>query len=81
MNSNTFEADWINFNQFGYTCPYCWTRTNKDGKPRKNAKNLEHRHGNDMKSYNNREESRSSHCPILKGNIEILITDNTKRLF
>ena len=81
MDKNTFEASWINKHQFGYTCPFCWTRVNKDGKPRKNAKNLEHRHGNDLRSYDNRNEFRSSHCPIVGGEIEILITDGTKRLY
>ena len=81
VNLNTFKATWVNKHQFGYTCPYCWTRVNKNGKPRKNAKNLEHIHGNDLRSYDNRIEARSSHCPIIKGEIDIHITDETKRLY
>jgi len=73
-----FIADWINNSQFGYTCPFCFVKVNKDGRPRKNSKNLVHRHGS-CGNLENRIEDRSPHCPYLKGNIQIEINSNTLR--
>lgn len=75
---NTFNADYITKHQFAYTCPYCWNRYNKNGQPRKNAVNIQHRHGS-CSNISNREESRSSHCPIILGEVKILINDDTIR--
>lgn len=76
---NIYNADWISKKQFAYTCPYCWTKVKKDGKPYKNARNIQHIHGS-CGDLSNRTESRSSHCPIVSENVEILITDSTKKI-
>ena len=73
---NTFVAEFITEKQFAYKCPYCWTKYNFDGRPRKNAKNRYHYHGSNG-CLENRIEERSSHCEIVKGNIKILIDDST----
>lgn len=74
---NTFVADFVDKIHIGYTCPYCWKKVNKDGKPRKNAKNLVHLHGSNG-NLENRVESRASHCGL--GEVEIIINDNTKKI-
>ena len=75
---NTFNADYITKYQFAYTCPYCWDKYNRDGKPRKNAVNIQHRHGS-CGNTSNRVESRSSHCSITSGEVKIIINDDTIR--
>lgn len=75
---NIYNADLITKHSIYYTCPYCWNKYNRDGKPRKNAVNIQHHHGS-CGNKANREECRSSHCPIQKGEIIIIINDDTVR--
>jgi len=57
------EASVIDQIHFFFDCPFCKGR---------------HQHGS-CGDFNNRVESRSSHCQKWRGNFEIHITDNTKR--
>ena len=77
MNSNTFVADYVDSVHFAYTCTYCWTHVNKDGRPRKNARNIQHRHGS-CGNLENRIEGRMSHCKL--GEVNIIINDTTKKI-
>lgn len=79
MNSNTFVADYVDKVHIAYTCPYCWSRVNKDGRPRKNAVNIQHRHGS-CGDLSNRIENRGSHCSF-SSNVDIIINDTTKKVF
>jgi hypothetical protein len=73
-------AEWISTKKFSYTCPYCWSKVNKDGRPSKNAINLTHTHNNADGKTHNQVFNKMSHCPIQEGNIDIHITDKTKRV-
>ena len=75
---NIYNADLITKHHIYYTCPYCWNKYNRDGKPRKNAVNIQHRHGS-CGNLENREECRLSHCPIQPGEVIIMINDDTIR--
>ena len=79
MNSNTYEADWIDKIHFAYTCPFCWTKVNRDGRPRKNARNIQHIHGSNQ-DLSNRIEQRSPHHDCPNGDVYIIINDNTKKI-
>jgi len=71
-------AKTIDLETFAYECPVCWTMYKKNGEPSLRAKRVIHRHGSGG-SLVNRVESRGSHCKDHQHNIEIHITDETKR--
>ena len=77
--SGTFHADFVSKTHFAYTCPYCWTKINKNGKPRKNATNIQHFHGS-CGDLINRVENRGSHCSISGFNVDVVIDDDTKKI-
>lgn len=76
IENGIFIAEYCNKVHFGYMCPYCFTKYNKDGKPSKRSKNIVHFHGS-CGNTENRTETRSSHCPHVKGEVSIIINENT----
>lgn len=73
-------AEWISEKQVCYICPYCWSKITKDGRPYKNAINLRHIHANVGGNTSNQIINKMSHCPIIDGNINIHVTDYTRRV-
>jgi len=69
MENNYIIASWVNGVHFGYICPSCSL-----GK----LKSVEHRHGSGN-NFKNRIESRSRHCLVNRGDIDIIINDTTIR--
>ena len=63
-----------------FECPFCYSRYNLNGKPRKGAKRVTHIHGNagDME---NRCEHRGGHCRYENRDFLIKITDKTEKFY
>lgn len=77
------QAETINPIQFSYECPFCYSRTKKDGNPYARAKPLKHYHGSNG-DLSNRTEYRTAHCKYIPreySSVEfvIQITDATIR--
>jgi len=64
-----------------FVCPFCKVKYNKNGNPRKNAKNVVHNHGT-TGSKNNEYGPKNYHCDILGSNYakKILETKDYKFL-
>ncbi len=72
-----------------YKCPFCWTNQKgrqfnskyfKNGKEAVGRFPTTHHHGNETQKLDNFTTSRSSHCSFVKGNIDLIINDSTKRV-
>lgn len=72
-------ADSIDKTHIKFTCPHCFSKYKKNGEPYKRAKNLVHTHGSNN-DLSNRRETRVHHGKRYGDEVEILITDETKRL-
>lgn len=72
------KAQFINKYQFGFKCPFCFTKYKKNGDPYKNAKHIIHKHGSNG-NLNNRVEHRFSHCYNNKSDFLIEINNETIR--
>ena len=83
MNSKKIievHCDSIDYEHLYITCPFCYSRYNKDGTPSKNAKRVVHIHKSN-EDFSNRIEQRIPHCPTKKRNyiFNIVIDDKTER--
>ena len=77
-------ANTISPKKLEYECPFCWSSLKKNGQPTKRARRLTHTHGNgsdDHADLSNRIEFRSTHCPVVREDVYIHITDETRRTF
>lgn len=77
------QAETINPIQFSYKCPFCYSKTKKNGQPYTGAKPLYHYHGSDG-DLSNRTEYRMSHCKYIPKEYSVIefvihITDDTIR--
>lgn len=78
------NADEINSVHIRFTCPFCYTKYLKSGKPSVTAKYKIHLHGS-ANNLENRFEDRIAHCVVPENvpkvilNFMIAITDRTKR--
>jgi hypothetical protein len=80
-------AEEITPNKVIYKCEFCYDSYKKNGKPRKNAKNIYHSHGNPLKKDNNQVLDRIVHClgpgkeefQKKYSGVKIYVTDETKR--
>jgi len=64
MSTKLYYAEYVDECQFGYKCDMCPNY---------------HCHGNCLDYKTNRKEDRSSHCENMKGEVEIVIDENTVR--
>ncbi len=72
-------AKTIDLETFAYECPVCWSVYKKNGEPSLRAKRVVHRHGSEG-ILSNRIENRIIQCKDHIQNIEIHITDETRRI-
>jgi len=72
-------AKTIDLETFAYDCRDCWTIYKKNGEPSLRGKPVEHKHGSEG-ILSNRVENRISLCKTHNKNIEIHITDETRRI-
>lgn len=84
-----FIATKITTKKIYYTCPFCFTNSSgkvfqsqefKNGKLAVGRKPTIHHHGNETGKLDNFTTSRSSHCSIINGNVEIIINDTTLKI-
>jgi hypothetical protein len=73
-------AKFVNNYQFGFECPFCFTKYKMNGDPYKNAKRVIHVHGSEG-ILENRKTVREAHCnkDSNKRIFIINITDETVR--
>lgn len=64
-----------------FECPECWSRYKKNGEPTARAKRIQHIHGNEYGSDENRETDRVPHGNCINNicRFNIKITDDTVR--
>jgi hypothetical protein len=79
------HAESIDIKRITYKCKHCFNRYNKDGRPRKNAKNVYHYHGS-CGQLENRHETRTRHCSVAmmafnSAEVIIVIDDDTIRCY
>jgi hypothetical protein len=72
-------AKTIDLKTFAYDCPHCWTIYKKNGEPSLRGKPIVHRSGSEGIVVN-RIENRISDCKDHPQNLEIHITDETRRI-
>lgn len=59
---NCVNADSIDDIHIFFTCPFCYTQYNSDGRPRSKAKRVVHQHGSGGYRYFRDNEHRVAHC-------------------
>ena len=89
MTTEKIIAYKITTTKIFYECPFCFTNkttgkhysTNqfKNGRVAQNRFPTIHHHGNETQKLDNFTTSRSSHCSFVKGEIDLIIDDSTKR--
>jgi hypothetical protein len=72
-------AKTIDLETFAYECPVCWSVYKKNGEPSLRAKRVIHKHGSGG-ILDNRIENRGTHCKNHIQNVDIHITDETRRI-
>jgi len=72
-------AKTIDLETFAYECPTCWSIYKKNGEPSLRAKRVIHTHGSGG-ILSNRIENRGTHCKNHNKNVDIHITDETRRI-
>ena len=72
-------AKTIDLETFAYECPVCWSIYKKNGEPSLRAKRVIHTNGSEG-ILSNRIENRIIQCKDHIQNIEIHITDETRRI-
>jgi len=87
MDTIKVIADKVDSTHIYYTCPFCFTIQGgrcvkscfkKNGMYYRSAEPTIHRHGSGGNTEN-RKEHRGTHCPYDKRDVEIHITDQTKK--
>jgi hypothetical protein len=72
-------AKTIDLETFAYECPVCWSDYKKNGEPSLRAKRVIHTNGSEG-ILSNRIENRITHCKNHIQNVDIHITDETRRI-